>query len=95
MTAITGRKIETTDMMTAVPVSTVDTMGLPNPPVVAVDANRVVLADPAIAAAAPPPAIIANDHVITGLKSATVESMTAVPAKAARGTEMVSSQLSI
>ena len=50
----------------AVPVSIVETTGLPSPPVVAVDANLVALDEPAIAVAVPPPAIIARDHVITG-----------------------------
>ena len=53
--AITGTKIESTDMNADVPVSTVETMGFPSPPVVAVDAKRVVPADPEIAAAVPPP----------------------------------------
>jgi len=90
-----GRKMETTDMIIEVPVSTVETMGFAKPPVVAVDVKRVALDAPEIAAAVPPPAIIANAQVITGLKSDTVESITAVPAKAASGTEMVSKILSI
>ena len=81
-TATIGKNIEVTDMTTAVPV-------------VAVEANRVVLDVPAIAAAVPPPAIIAKDHVTAGLKSAMVDIITAVPARAANGTAMVSNKLSV
>ena len=90
-----GKNIETTDITTAVPVSKVETIGFPKPPVVAVDANRVVLDVPAIAAAVPPPAIIANDQVTTGLKSATVDNIIAVPARAANGTAILSNMLSM
>ncbi len=93
--ARTGRKIEIIDITIEVPVSIVDTTGLAIPPVVAVDANRVVLDVPATAAAVPPPAMMANDHVITGLKSATVDSIMAVPANAANGTVILSNKLSI
>jgi hypothetical protein len=93
--ANTGKNIDTIDMTAAVPVSMVETTGFAKPPVVTVDAKRVVLDDPAIAAAVPPPAIIAKDQVITGLKSATVESITAVPANAANGTAILSNELSI
>lgn len=89
-----GKKIETMDIVTAVPVSRVEKIGLANPPVDAVDANRVPLEEVEIALAVPAPAIIANAQVITGLKSTTVESITTVPAKAANGTEMVSNALS-
>ena len=61
-------------------------MGFPKPPVVTVDASLVVLEVPAITAAVPPPAIIASDHVTTGLKSATVDIIIVVPARAANGT---------
>lgn len=88
-------KTEITDITNDVPVSSMATTGLAIPPVVTVDANRVVLEVPATAAAVPPPAIMANDHVITGLKSATVESIIAVPARAAKGTAIVSNKLSI
>ncbi len=76
------------------PVSTVETIGFAIPPVVAVDANRVVEVDALIADAVPPPAIIANDHVIKGSKSAAVDNITAVPANAANGTAIVSNKLS-
>ena len=82
------------DIIIAVPVSKEDTTGFAKPAVVAVDASLVALVDPAIAAAVPPPAIIAIAQVITGLKSATVETMTAVPAIAAKGTATESSKLS-
>ena len=78
-----------------VPVSTVETIGFAIPPVVTVEVNRVALDVPEIAAAVPPPAIIANAHVTTGLKSDTVESITAVPANVANGTDILSSRLSI
>ncbi len=89
-----GRKMETTDITKEVPVSMVETIGFATPPVVAVDVMRVALEVPEIAAAVPPPAIMANAQVTTGLKSDTVESITAVPANAANGTEMVSKRLS-
>lgn len=92
--AITGTKIESTDITSDVPVSKVETTGFAKPPVVAVDANRVVPEEPEIAAAVPPPAIIASAQVTTGLKSATVDSITAVPAKAAKGTAILSKALS-
>ena len=89
-----GRKTETIDKSIEVPVSTVETTGFPKPPVVVVDASRVTLDDPAIADAVPPPAIIAKAQVITGLKSATVETITAVPATAASGIAIESNILS-
>lgn len=89
-----GKNIETIDSVTAVPVSTVETRGFAKPPVEAVDANRVAPEEPEMALAVPAPAIIANAHVITGLNSTTVDSITTVPAKAAKGTEIVSNTLS-
>lgn len=89
-----GAKIDAVVTTTAVPVSTVDTIGLPKPPVVVVEANLLAAPAPLIAVAVPPPAIIANDQVTTGSKSATVETITAVPAMAARGTETLSNRLS-
>ena len=90
-----GKKTETIDITTAVPVSTVETTGFPIPAVVAVDANRVAPEAPEIAAAVPPPAIMAKAQVISGVKLATVETITAVPAMAANGTAIVSNKLSI
>lgn len=87
-------KIENTDITTEVPVSIVDTTGFAIPPVVAVEANLVVPELLATAAAVPPPAIIAKAQVITGLKSATVDTITAVPAMAAKGMAIVSKALS-
>jgi len=86
--------MDTTDITSDVPVSKVDTIGLAIPPVVAVEANRVVLDVPATAAAVPPPAIMAKAQVITGLKSATVDNIMAVPASAAKGTVILSNRLS-
>ena len=95
MAANMGKKIEIIDMTMEVPVSIVETTGFAIPPVVAVEANLVVLEVPATAAAVPPPAIMAKDQVITGLKSATVESIIAVPANAANGIAILSNKLSI
>lgn len=90
----TGAKIEAVDTATAVPVSTVDTTGLAIPPVVAVEVNRPAALAPLIAVAVPPPAIIANDQVTTGSRSAMVETITAVPAIAAKGIAKLSKALS-
>ena len=90
-----GAKIDAVVTTIAIPVSTVETMGLAKPPVVAVDANRLVALAPFIAVAVPPPAIIANDQVTTGSRPATVETITAVPAMAASGTAKLSKRLSI
>lgn len=92
--AIIGRKIEKTDITIDVPVSIVDTSGFPKP---AVDTEEVIRDAPAallIVAAVPPPAMMARAQVIIGLKSATVDTMTAVPAIAANGIAMVSNKLS-
>ena len=90
-----GKNIVTIDITKAVPVSMVDTTGLPVPAVVAVEAKRVAPKTPEIAAAVPPPAIIANVQVISGLILTTVDTITAVPAIAARGTATASSKLSM
>lgn len=82
-------------MNTAAPVSATETTGLASPPVVTVLAARPVAVAPLIAAAAPPPAIMASVQVMAGLKSAVVEAMMAVPAMPAKGTAKVSSRLSI
>ena len=92
--AKTGMNNERMDITTAVPVSMVETTGFAIPPVVAVDANRVTPEPPATAAAVPPPAIMANAQVIAGLKSATVDIITAVPAIVAKGIAIVSNRLS-
>jgi len=92
--ARTGAKIAAVVTTVAVPVSTADTSGFPNPPVVAVDTNLPEAEAPLIAEAVPPPAIIARDHVTTGSKLATVETMTAVPAMAAKGIAILSRRLS-
>ena len=47
-----------------------------------------------MAVAVPPPAIMAKDQVTTGSKLATVDTITAVPAMAAKGTAKLSSKLS-
>jgi hypothetical protein len=89
-----GRNIVTIDITKAVPVSIVATTGLPIPAVVAVEAKSVAPETPKIAAAVTPRAIIANVQVISGLKLTTVDTITAVPKNAARGTATESSKLS-
>lgn len=93
--ATIGAKIEATVTTTAVPVSTVETRGLAKPPVVAVEATLPAALAPFIAVAVPPPAMIASDHVTTGSRLATVDTMTAVPAMAANGTAKLSKRWSI
>ena len=90
----TGINRDTIDITIEVPVSKVETTGFAIPPVVAVDAKRVTLELPATAAAVPPPAMMAKAQVIAGLKSATVETTTAVPAMVANGIATVSNTLS-
>ena len=90
-----GKNIDTMESTSDVPVSTVETTGFAIPAVVAVDVNRVAPEALEMAAAVPPPAIIANAQVMAGPKSATVETITAVPAMTARGTAIVSNRLSI
>ena len=92
--AIMGKKIDNNVITTELPVSIVDTTGLANPPVVAVEDNLRSDTFPLIAAAVPPPAIIANAHVNTGFKSPNVATITTVPATAAIGTANVSKRLS-
>lgn len=87
--------METIDITIEVPVSIVETIGLPIPAVETVEPNRVTLEELFTAAAVPPPAIIAKAQVITGLRSATVETITAVPAIVAKGMAIVSKALSI
>jgi hypothetical protein len=94
MAARIGAKIEATVTTAAVPVSNIARTGFANPAVVAVDANLPVAPAPFIAVAVPPPAIMAKDQVTTGSKLATVETMTAAPAIAAKGTATLSKRLS-
>ena len=89
-----GAKIDAVVTTAAVPVSTSPIIGFAVPPVVAVEANLPVAEAPFIAVAVPPPAIIAKVQVITGSKSEAVETITAVPAKAAKGNERLSRKLS-
>lgn len=95
MIANMGIKIEIMDITIEVPVSMVETTGFPIPAVDTVEPNRVTLAELFTAAAVPPPAIMASAQVITGLKSATVDTITAVPAIVASGIDKVSKALSI
>ena len=89
-----GRNMEKMDMTIDVPVSTVDTNGFPKPAVVALDVRRDAPAALFMVAAVPPPAMMASAQVMTGLKSATVDTITAVPAMAANGIAIVSNILS-
>lgn len=89
-----GANIDAILTTAAVPVSTVASIGLARPPVVVEDANLPVAPAPRMAVAVPPPAIIAKDQVTTGSKFATVETITAVPAIAAKGTAKLSNTLS-
>ncbi len=86
--------METKDITVAIAVSTVVRMGFANPAVVVEEVSLAAEVFPFITAAVPPPAIIASDQVITGLKSETVATITAVPAKVAKGKAIVSSKLS-
>ena len=90
-----GKNTANTEPTIEVPVSKVATTGFAMPPVVAVDANLVALVVPTTVAAVPPPAIIAKAQVKTGLKSATTDTITAVPATAAKGMATESNTLSI
>ena len=90
-----GRNIARIDITREVPVSTTEITGFAIPAVDTVDVNRVAPEAPEIAAAVPPPAIIAKAHVISGLRFTTVETITAVPAIAAKGTAIESNMLSI
>ena len=92
--AIIGANMDKTAINIDVPDSTVAITGFANPAVVVDEASLVVLVEPLIAAAVPPPAIIANAQVIVGSKLATVETITAVPAIAANGIATVSKILS-
>ncbi len=92
--ATIGKNIENTAIIIDIPVSNEDTTGFAKPPVVAVDVILVTPVVLAIEAAVPPPAIMAKAQVITGLKSVTVETITAVPATAAKGIAIESSKLS-
>lgn len=92
--AMGGAKMDAVETATAVPVSIVDTTGFAKPPVVEEDANRPVALAPFIAVAVPPPAIMARDHVTTGSRSTTVDTITAVPATPAKGMAKLSKALS-
>ncbi len=92
--AIGGTKMDAVLTATAAPVSTVDTSGLANPPVVPVEVSLPAAFAPLMAVAVPPPAIMAKDQVTTGSKFAAVETTTAVPAIPAKGMAMLSNTLS-
>ncbi len=92
--AIIGAIMETTATKSAVVVSIKEMMGFPIPAVLTVEATLPVADAPLMAVAVPPPAMIANDHVMTGSRSEMVATITAVPAKAAKGKARLSSTLS-
>ena len=78
-----------------IPDSNIEITGFAKPAVATDDASLVLEVELLIAVAVPPPAIIANVHVISGSKLATVDNIIAVPAIAAKGTAIVSRILSI
>ena len=90
----TGKNKDRTVITMDEPVSIVVTIGFPNPAVETDDVKRVAPVALLMVAAVPPPAIMAKAQVTTGLKSATVETITAVPAIVARGIAIVSIKLS-
>ena len=90
-----GRKMANELKVIAVPVSTVETIGFPNPAVFTEDAKRVVVVSPCMAVALPVPAIMAKMVVIVGDRSTKVDAITTKPATAAKGVAMVSNKLSI
>src|SRR6056297_4355769 len=94
MAAMGGTKIDAVLTATAAPVSTVETIGFANPPVVPVDVNLPAAFAPLMAVAVPPPAIMANDQVTTGSKFAAVDTTPAVPAIPAKGIAILSRALS-
>ncbi len=92
--AMGGTKMDAVETATAVPVSIAETNGLASPPVVAEEVNLPAALAPFMAVAVPPPAIIAKDQVTTGSRLATVDTITAVPAMAAKGMAKLSKALS-
>src|SRR6056297_3182619 len=94
MAAMGGTKIDAVLTTTAAPVSTVETIGFANPPVVPVDVNLPAALAPLMAVAVPPPAIMAKDQLTTGSKLAAVDTTTAVPAIPANGMAILSKTLS-
>lgn len=89
-----GKNIDKILITTDVPVSTVASTGFAIPPVVAVDVSLVAADDVCMAAAVPPPAIIANAQVVVGSNPAMVDTITAVPAMVANGMAIESKILS-
>ena len=92
---ITGTTIASKLIINELPISAVAINGFAIPNVVVEDATRVVAVVPEMAAAVPPPAIIAKLQVITSGKSTSTAAITIVPAIAANGTAIVSNTLSI
>ena len=89
-----GKKIAIIETKEAVTVSVVDTSEFPKPPVVAVDVALVAVVALEMAAAEPPPAIMANPQVSIGSKSIIVDAIAKVPATVANGMARVSNKLS-
>ena len=73
--ATRGISTETKDISVAAPVSTVAITGFPRPAVVVEDPSRTAAELPLIAAAVPPPAIMASAQEITGSRSLTTATM--------------------
>ena len=86
--------MESMDINVETPVSIVVNTGFANPTVVVLEVSLAAEAFPLIAAAVPPPAIIARAQVITGSRSVIVATIIAVPANVANGNAIVSSILS-
>lgn len=86
--------METTAISIDVPVSTVLINGFAAPPVVVLELNLATAELPFMAAAVPPPAMMANAQVTIGSKLVIVATITAVPAKVASGKAMASKRLS-
>jgi hypothetical protein len=91
---IIGMKIAMADKVIALPDSSVEIAGFPNPPVVNDDVALVTPVSAWIVPATPPPAIIANVHFISGEISVITEAIKTAPAITAIGEVIVSKALS-
>src|SRR5665213_1956924 len=81
-------------MIMAAKISPVEITGLPTPMVTTVDAPRSRLVAPCVAAAAPPPAMIASDHFNIGGASPSAKAVTPMPAALATGAAMTDEAVS-
>ena len=92
--ATIGSTMARIDRKSEPPASTVETTGLPTPPVAAVDAALVIPVPVWMTAAEPPPAISASAHFTAGSASPSIAPVAMVPATTAIGVVTVSSRLS-